>query len=150
METQVGEILKNYKASDKSSLIPVLQEVQSKEGYISSDSVTEISKFLRISKSHIFGVATFYSQFRFNPPGRHTIKICLGTACHVRGGDFLQYALSSMLDISPGETTGDKKFDLERVACLGCCALAPVLMIDKDIHSRMSVIKLKEVLESYE
>ena len=95
-------------------------------------------------------MASFYSQFRFNPPGRHSIKICLGTACHVQGGDFLLNALQLEIGIAPGQTTDDGRFDLERVACLGCCALAPVLMVDEDIHSRMSVIKLKQVLGTYE
>jgi NADH-quinone oxidoreductase subunit E len=105
---------------------------------------------LRVSRSYIFGVATFYSQFKFNPPGRHSIRICLGTACHVQGGDFLLNALTSELDITTGETTEDGKFDLDRVACLGCCALAPVVKIDNTIHSRMSVVKLKEILDGYE
>ncbi|MCK4638555.1 MAG: NAD(P)H-dependent oxidoreductase subunit E, partial [Bacteroidales bacterium] len=101
-------------------------------------------------RSSIYGIATFYSQFRFNPPGRHSIKICLGTACHVQGGDFILKALQAEIGISPGETTDDMRFDLGRVACLGCCALAPVVMIDNKIHSRMSVIKLKELLNKYE
>jgi len=137
-------------AEDRSSLIPLLQQAQKEEGYISPTAVRKISRRLRVSKSHIFGVASFYSQFRFNPPGRHSIKICLGTACHVRGGDFILKALEAEIGIVPGETTPDKRFDLERVACLGCCALAPVVQIDNEIHSRMSVIKLREVLAKYE
>jgi NADH-quinone oxidoreductase subunit E len=94
-------------------------------------------------------VASFYSQFRFTEPGRHHIKLCLGTACHVRGGQLLLDALQRELDIVPGQTTQDRRFDLERVACLGCCALAPVLQIDDDIYSRMTVIRLKEIMEKY-
>ena len=138
------------KVDDRGQLIPLLQQAQLENGFISPESVLKISKQLKVSKSHIFGVASFYSQFRFNPPGRHSIKICLGTACHVRGGDFILKALESELGIVTGETTVDKRFDLERVACLGCCALAPVLKIDNEIYSRMSVIKLREVLENYE
>ena len=150
MADPVQSILKKFTQKDKSNLIPILQSIQEKEGYISPAAVNVISKHLRVSKSNIYGIASFYTQFKFNPPGRHSIKICLGTACHVQGGDFLLYALQSEIDIIPGETTEDGKFDLERVACLGCCALAPVIMIDKTIYSRMSVIKLKEMLDTYE
>ena len=150
MRNSISAILKKHTTKEKGNLIPVLQYVQKKEGYISQESVNKISKHFRISSSSIYGVATFYSQFRFNPPGRHSIKICLGTACHVQGGDFILKALQAEIGISPGETTDDMRFDLERVACLGCCALAPVVMIDNKIHSRMSVIKLKELLNKYE
>jgi NADH-quinone oxidoreductase subunit E len=130
-------------------LIPLLQRVQERKGYISDEAIEEISRFLRISENQIFGVASFYSQFRFDPPGRHHIRVCLGTACHVRGGGVLVDALQRTLDITPGQTTADKRFDLERVACLGCCALAPVMQVDGDIYSRMTVIRLAEILERY-
>jgi NADH-quinone oxidoreductase subunit E len=131
-------------------LVPLLQKTQEKYGYLSREAINEISRFLKISENQIFGVATFYSQFRFNAPGRHSIKVCLGTACHVRGGQVLGEAVGRELDVLPGETTSDKRFDFQRVACLGCCALAPVIQIDSDIHSRMSVIRLKGILEKYE
>lgn len=143
-------ILNKFPQKDKSNLIQILQAVQEKDDYLSPEAVGRISEHLRVSRSYIYGVATFYSQFKFSPPGRHSIRICLGTACHVQGGDFLSNALQSEIDITPGETTEDGKFDLERVACLGCCALAPVVMIDNIIYSRMSVIKLKEMLDGYE
>ena len=150
MKDTIDAILKKHIPKEKGNLIPVLQSVQKKEGYISPESVKRISNYFRISRSSIYGIATFYSQFRFNPPGRHSIKICLGTACHVQGGDFILKALQAEIGISPGETTDDMRFDLDRVACLGCCALAPVVMVDNKIHSRMSVIKLKELLNKYE
>ncbi len=143
-------IIEKDERRDKDNLIQILQEVQRTEGYIPGEAVGHISNHLRISRSEIFGVASFYSQFKFNPPGRHSIKICLGTACHVQGGDFLLNALKSEIGISPNETTEDGRFDLERVACLGCCALAPVVMIDDVIYSNMSVIKLKDTLNQYE
>jgi NADH-quinone oxidoreductase subunit E len=149
MKDTIIKILDQFPQNNRGSLIPLLQKVQNLEGYISSDAIHAISTHLRISRSTIYGVASFYSQFRFNPPGRNSIKICLGTACHVQGGDFLLNALSLEIGIKPGETTEDKRFDLERVACLGCCALAPVMMINNDIHSRMSVIKLREILNRY-
>jgi NADH-quinone oxidoreductase E subunit len=150
MADSIQLIIENYAPRDKSNLIKILQEVQREEGYITPEAVNKISSHLRISRSQIYGVASFYAQFKFNPPGRHSIKICLGTACHVQGGDFLLNALKSEIGISPNETTEDGRFDLERVACLGCCALAPVIMVDATIHSNMSVIKLKEILSKYE
>ncbi|MEN8203136.1 MAG: NADH-quinone oxidoreductase subunit NuoE [Bacteroidota bacterium] len=150
MAGSIPQIIEKYESRSRSNLIQILQDVQRAEGYIPCEAIEYISSHLWISRSEIFGVASFYSQFKFNPPGRHSIKICLGTACHVQGGDFLLNALKSEIGISPNETTVDGKFDLERVACLGCCALAPVVMIDDIIYSNMSVIKLKETLNQYE
>jgi NADH-quinone oxidoreductase subunit E len=135
---------------EEGDLIPILQKVQERFGYISREAVGRISRFLKISENQIFGVASFYSQFRFTAPGRNSIKVCLGTACHVRGGQILCEAVQRELDIMPGQTTEDRRFDLERVACLGCCALAPVIQINDDIYSRMTVIRLKEILNKYE
>jgi NADH-quinone oxidoreductase subunit E len=131
-------------------LIPILQNVQREFGYITPESVKHISRYLRISENQIFGVSSFYAQFRFTAPGRHSVKVCLGTACHVRGGATLLEMLERELGISCGETTPDRRFDLERVACLGCCALSPVVQIDADIYSRMTVNKLSELLKQYE
>ena len=150
MGISIRTIISKYSPRDQSNLIPILQDIQKKQGYISPSAIDNIAGHLWISRSQVFGVASFYSQFKFNPPGRNNIRICLGTACHVQGGDFLLSAIKSEIGISPNETTPDGKFDLERVACLGCCALAPVLMVNDTIFSNMSVIKLKEILNSYE
>lgn len=150
MKDSISKVINSYPEGLTDNLIPVLQQVQDQEGYLSPRAISMISSHLRISRSRVFGVASFYSQFRFNPPGDHSIKICLGTACHVQGGDFLLNALQLEIGIEPGHTTEDGRFDLERVACLGCCALAPVMMVDDDIYSRMSVIKLKQILGTYE
>lgn len=150
MEQTIQQTLRTYPVGDVESLIPILQKAQEVEGFVSPGAVREISAHLKISRSRVFSVASFYSQFRFNPPGRHSIRICLGSACHVQAGDFLLNALQLEIGIEPGQTTEDGRFDLERVACLGCCALAPVMMVGDDIHSRMSVLKLHEVLEKYE
>jgi NADH-quinone oxidoreductase subunit E len=137
-------------SGQEGELIPILQRVQERFGYISERSINAISQFLRISENQIFGVASFYSQFRFVAPGRNSIKVCLGTACHVRGGQILSEAVQRELDVLPGRATADGRFDLQRVACLGCCALAPVVQVNEDIHSRMTVIRLKDVLAKYE
>lgn len=149
MPEQIQRILgKHGRSPDE--LIPILQDVQAAFGYIGEDSVKDISRYLRISENQIYGVSSFYAQFRFTEPGRHGIKVCLGTACHVRGGGTLLDSLEHGLGISCGETTEDKRFDVDRVACLGCCALSPVVQIDRDIYSRMTVNKLTELLKNYE
>ena len=135
---------------EEGNLIPILQRIQHKFGYISEEAVQHISSFLKISENQIYGVASFYSQFRFTERGRNSIKVCLGTACHVKGGQTLSDAVERELGISHGQTTRDKRYDFERVACLGCCALAPVVQINDDIYSDVTVIRLKEILGKYE
>ena len=144
-----AEVLSDF-SGEAGDLIPILQRVQQKDGYLSEAGIREISEYLGVSENRVFGVASFYSQFRFTAPGRHSIRVCLGTACHVRGGQILAEAVSRELDLLPGETTADGRFDLQRVACLGCCALAPVLQVDDEIHSRVTVIRLKGILAKYE
>jgi NADH-quinone oxidoreductase subunit E len=147
-EREYADVFSRY-AGDEGDLIPILQKVQEREGYIPEHAVSRVSEFLGLSENRIFGVASFYSQFRFTEPGRHSIKVCLGTACHVRGGQILADAVERDLGITDGQTTKDRRFDFRRVACLGCCALAPVVQIDGDIHSRMTVIRFKEILDGY-
>lgn len=143
------EVLSEF-GGEEGDLIPILQKIQEKFGYLSENAIRSISPFLKMSDNQIYGVASFYSQFRFTAPGRNSIKICMGTACHMRGGHILGEAVERELNVKPGETTSDKKFDFQRVACLGCCALAPVIQINNDIRSRMTVIRLKEMLAKYE
>lgn len=142
----ISAIRREFKG-EREDLIPVLQRLQEQDGYLRPDAIRNISRWLKISENEIFGVATFYAQFRFHPPGEHHIKICLGTACHVRGGQEILAMTQARLDIKPGETTADGKYDLERVACLGCCALAPVVAFDDKFHSQMSVLKVQRLLE---
>ncbi|MCK4313016.1 MAG: NADH-quinone oxidoreductase subunit NuoE [Candidatus Cloacimonetes bacterium] len=149
MRKKINNVFKAF-SKDEENLIPILQKIQAEIGYISIQAVEEIANFLRITEGQVYGVASFYSQFRFTPRGRHSITVCLGTACHVRGGEILIEALERDLEVKTGECTEDKRFDLNRVACLGCCALAPVVKIDEDIYSNVTIIKLKEVLEKYE
>ncbi len=145
----IGKILKKF-STDEENLIPILQKVQDRFGYLSPVVIKEISGYLKITENQIFGVASFYSQFRFNPRGKHSITVCLGTACHVNSGEVLIDTLERDLEIKTGECTKDKKFDLDRVACLGCCALAPVLKVDDDIYGNVTVVKIKEILDKYE
>ena len=144
-----SEIFKMYPV-EEGSLIPLLQTSQATYGYITGEIVEAIAGYLKITESQVFGVASFYSQFRFTEPGRHSVSVCLGTACHVSGGETLLETFERELNIKPGECTPDKKFDLNRVACLGCCALAPVVKIDADIHAKVNIVKLKEMWDQYE
>ncbi len=149
MPETVDAVLTKHKRKPE-NLIPILQDVQKELGYISPESVKDISRYLRISENQIFGVSSFYAQFRFTRPGRHSLKVCLGTACHVRGGATVLDTLENVLEVKCGNTTSDGRFDVERVACLGCCALSPVVQIDKRIYSRVAVNKLSELLKFYE
>ena len=128
-------------------LIPALQWVQQAEGYLSREAMDAVAEHLRISRSKVFGVASFYSQFHFEPRGRHEITVCRGTACHVRGSARLLAELEAMLEIEPGGTTPDRLFSLETVACLGSCALAPVVVEDK-VYGRQTSASVKRLVES--
>lgn len=126
-----------------------MQKVQGELSYLPEEAVSEIARFLGLSKSEIFGVATFYAQFRFTRSGEYTVKVCLGTSCYVRAGARIMETVQGKLGIKPGETTEDYKFSLESVACFGCCALSPVMVVDKTVYSRMTPVKAKQVLSSY-
>lgn len=142
--------LAGYAPPDSSRLIPLLQNAQLTTGYISPETVETLSELLGTTESHVYGVASFYSQFRFTPRAEHCISVCLGTACHVQGGELLVDALHRELGVRPGECTPDGKFEVHRVACLGCCALAPVIKIDETISSIMTVTKLQTMLSGDE
>jgi NADH-quinone oxidoreductase subunit E len=149
MEKNIEHILARHPKGDRGFLIPILQEVQEFYGYISSDVVDEIGEFTKVPPGEIYGVASFYAQFRFTKPGKHTFQVCLGTACHVRGSGRILEFLEHQLKIKASETTPDGLFSLERTACFGCCALAPVVMVDKDVHGRISSTKVQKLLKQY-
>jgi NADH-quinone oxidoreductase subunit E len=128
-------------------VIPRLQEIQEKFGYIPQEAVEWLSGKLKLSSQEIYGVATFYNHFRFNPPGKHEIRVCLGTACHVGGGEKLLDTISEKLSIQPGETSADGRYSLERVACVGACALAPAVLMDEEVNGRMTQRSLKRLLD---
>lgn len=148
IDTFIRELIRS-KSLDRTKAIEVLQQVQRKFGYISREAIPSISRHLGISEVEVWGVATFYEQFRFNRPGKHTIKVCEGTACHVKGGATIGQIIEHELKIGHGETTEDGLFSLERVACLGCCALAPVIVIDENIHGQMDSPRLSKLLNEY-
>ena len=145
LEKELVEMLAPYEGQ-KGALIPLLQKVQERYGYLSRETVEAIAEFLHITPNEVYGVATFYAQFRLSPQGRHVVKVCQGTACHVRGGRRILDAVQSELGIEAGETTPDYTFTVERVACFGSCALAPVMVIDKDVYGRMTPSRVKQLL----
>ena len=133
---------------DRCHIIYILQQVQEKLGYVPKEAMRAIARFLEIPGSTVYGIVTFYNQFRLNPLGNHPVKVCMGTACHLAGGKLVLEAMARELDIEVGGTTSDREFSLDRVACVGCCALAPVVMIDQTIYSRVTPPKVEEILVS--
>lgn len=142
---QLHQILARYRG-ERTELIHILEEVQERLGYLPREALLEIAGFVHMPASSIYGVATFYNRFRFTPIGRHPIRVCMGTACHVAGGALVMEALERELDIKVGGVTPDEEFSLDRVACVGCCVLAPVIVIDREVSPRMTPFKVEEVL----
>jgi NADH-quinone oxidoreductase subunit E len=143
------DILRAYDG-ERRSLIPILQDIQAKFGYLPREAIKEVARFMRIREIEVFGVATFYNQFRLNPPGKHPIKVCLGTACHMKGGRIILEAWERRLGIKVGEVTSDREVSLERVACIGCCAMAPVSVVDEGVQGKMSPTRVDGILLSFE
>jgi NADH-quinone oxidoreductase subunit E len=136
-------------AGERGILIPELQRAQDVLGYISREQIQEIHRRSGIPLAHIYGVATFYSQFRLRPVGKHIVRVCHGTACHVSGANAISETLEDHLKIGNGETTPDKLFTLETVSCLGCCSLAPVIMVGNTTHGNLKPADLKKVIRQY-
>ncbi|SDB18367.1 NADH-quinone oxidoreductase subunit E [Desulfonatronum thiosulfatophilum] len=145
----LSEVLKKYDQG-RENLIPMLQEIQDRMSFLSPEAVAMAAEHLGLSENDVYGVATFYAQFRFHPPGRHRIKVCQGTACHVRGGGLVLDAIVRKIGISPGETSEDKNFSLERVACFGSCALPPVVVVDDKVYGKMTARKTEKLIEDLE
>ncbi len=127
-------------------LIDILQDIQSCEGYLSREAMQEVAAFLSLPPSAVWGVATFYNQFRFTPPGRNPVRVCMGTACHLAGGQLVLEAMARELKLEIGATSEDREFSLERVACIGCCALAPVVTIGESVYPKMTPPRVEEIL----
>jgi NADH:ubiquinone oxidoreductase subunit E len=146
---QLEEILFRYKG-DKGDLIPILQDAQESFGYLPEGVMQKIAKFLRLPESVVYGVSTFYAQFTFIPTGKKRVKVCRGTACHVRGGARILREVEKRLGIKPGETSADMEYSLETIACFGSCALAPVVVINKNVYGRMTTTKVEQILAEAE
>ena len=144
LKEQLDEILSHY-SGEKGDLIPILQEAQGRFRYLPPEVMLEIARFLRIPEGTVFGVSTFYAQFKFAPTGKRIVKVCRGTACHVRGAPRILREVERRLGIRPGETTEDWEYTLETVACIGACALAPTMTVDKETHGQMTTKKVTGV-----
>jgi NADH:ubiquinone oxidoreductase subunit E len=154
MQEQVEQILAEFGADDgapraqrTASVLPALQRIQQAFGYVPQEALPQVARRLGVAESHVYGVATFYSQFRFAPPGKNGITACCGTACHVRGSARLLSDLEKRLGIKPGETTADLGFSLDTIACFGSCALAPVVVINGKVRGRMNRSRLFKAID---
>ena len=145
VEDKLNEILSRHPAN-RDELIPILQEIQEALGYLPSEAMQKVAKFLRLPESAVFGVSTFYAQFKFFPTGRKKVRLCRGTACHVRGAPHILEEVEKRLGIKPGETTPDLEYSLETIACFGSCALAPVMVVDDNVYGRMTPKKVAQIL----
>lgn len=145
---KIGEVMAKYPAQ-REHLISILQEVQAEYGYLSRDSIATISDYLKLPSSKIFGVATFYNQFRLNAPGRIQVAICRGTACHVKGSLNLLESCKQLLGIEVGQTDREGLFSLETVACLGCCSIAPAMMVNGRFFGRLDKKSLEGLIERF-
>ncbi|MFO8067766.1 MAG: NADH-quinone oxidoreductase subunit NuoE [Bacteroidales bacterium] len=149
MESNIKKILTTYPEGSTENLIPILQDIQDVDGFLSKESVIQVSKYLHMPASKIFGVATFYNQFRFTPLGKYHIQVCRGTACHVLGSATVLDEIEKNIGAKSGQTSRDGMFSLEVVACIGACGLAPVIAINGQFHAKVSGESIKEILDTY-
>jgi NADH-quinone oxidoreductase E subunit len=147
--TDIDNVLDRFRDATRDALIPILQEVQDQQGYLSREAVVRIGQHLRLPASKIYGVATFYNQFRFQPQGRNHVQVCRGTACHVKGSAAILEAIKRELKIDPGQTSRDGEFSLEVVACIGACGLAPVICVNGEFHAGVTTKSVGKILASY-
>lgn len=149
MLKEIGEEIPRF-GRERKNLIPILQMVQERHAYLDARVIEMVADYLDLAACEVYGVATFYNQFRFHPPGKHHIKVCLGTACHVRGGSIILENFERKLEIKDGETTPDREFSIERVACVGCCALAPVAVVGEDVHGKVAPSKVEGLILGFQ
>lgn len=148
MHEQLKQVLAPYRGQ-RGATIPVLQKAQEEIGYLPEEIISEIADFLGMTKNEVYGVASFYAQFRFERQGEHIVRVCQGTACHVRGGRRILDTVQREIGILPGETREDYKFSLDRVFCFGSCALAPVMVVDGTVYGRMTTTRARQILTQY-
>ena len=148
--TELERLLENYEANSERHLIPLLQDAQEIYGYLPTPVLERVSEYLRVPTSQVYEVATFYSQFYLTPHGKNTIRVCRGTACHIRGGSAIREAVEKELGIEDGETTEDLAFSLETVACLGTCFLSPAMMVNDKYYGKLSPKAVAEILKQYQ
>ena len=148
VKPRIRRILSRF-GKNRGKLIPILQKVQSELGYLPRQAMVEIAQFLDIPAIDVYSVVTFYNQFRLNPPGKHSVKVCLGTACHMKGGYITLDAWKRRLGVDVRQTTPDRQFDLDTVACVGCCVMAPVTVVDDKPQGKVEPTKVDGILLSF-
>lgn len=148
IEAKVSEILNKY-ARDESSLIAMLQDLQEEYSYLPREALEQISREMSVPLSRILSLATFFRAFSLKPKGKHPIHVCLGTACHVRGAQLILEKFERELGIKSGETSEDLLFSLDAVRCLGCCGLAPVVMVGEEVHGKVTQTKVPGIIKKY-
>lgn len=146
MDERLRTVLCSF-AGSQEELIPILQKVQETFGYIPKEYMVDIARFIRVPESKVFGTATFYAQFRFTPTGETRVMVCRGTACHVKGAPQVLSEIERRLGVKEGETTSDMKYSLDTVACIGCCSLAPCIMVNKKVEANMTPKKIGELFK---
>jgi NADH-quinone oxidoreductase subunit E len=149
LERETRRVLKRF-GRQRGNLIPILQGLQRELGYLPRQAMAEVARFIGIPEIDVYGVVTFYNQFRLNPPGKHSIRVCLGTACHMKGGYITLDAWKRRLKIDRGQTTPDREFDLDTVACVGCCVMAPVTVVDDKPQGQVEPTKVDGILLAFE
>lgn len=145
----IKDIFIKYPEAGRDNLIPILQDIQNVEGFLSKESIVEVGSYLNMPSSKIFGVATFYNQFRFQPNGKYHIQVCRGTACHVLGSVTVLQEMEKQLKVKAGETTRDGLFSIEVVACIGACGLAPVISVNGEFYAKVNANSLAGIIETY-
>ncbi|MCX5997365.1 MAG: NAD(P)H-dependent oxidoreductase subunit E [Chloroflexi bacterium] len=148
MKDGLSVILKKY-GKDKSQLVSILQDIQAEYNYLPREALEKLSKKMDIPQSHVYSMATFFRAFSLNKRGKHIVNVCLGTACHVRGGELILESLERQLGVGRGQTTPDLKFTLESVNCMGCCATGPVVKIGEEYFGHMTNDKVEPMLKKY-
>jgi NADH-quinone oxidoreductase subunit E len=149
IKQETKQVLKRF-SRKRGNLIPILQKVQGRLGYLPREAMIEIARFLGIAEIDVYSVVTFYNQFRLNPPGKHSIRVCLGTACHMKGGYITMDAWKRRLGIDVKQTTADREFDLDSVACVGCCVMAPVTVVDDKPEGKVEPTRVDGILLAFE
>lgn len=147
---ELDRIIDEEYENDAENLIMMLQAIQNHYNYLPQAALSYLAAKIGVPSSKIYGVATFYSTFSLEPRGRHIISLCLGTACHVRGGERIRERITANLNINDGQTTDDKRYTLESVRCIGCCSLGPVVKVDDDMHGRLAPDQIDKILDQYE
>lgn len=145
IEASVKDVLERH-GTEREKLIPILQGIQGKLGYLPKEAMNMVAEAVDVPEVDIYGLGTFFNQFRLTPPGKNQVKVCMGTACHLTGGHIIMDSFERRLEISEGETTPDREFSLERVACVGCCALAPVVLVNEEVEARVRPTRVDGIL----